>query len=430
MSSETTSSNNHPIYYNAESLQAVSDNGLNSAEAITNATEAITRAIDINDKLDPKEKKEIKEWMKNKKELRIIATGKTGAGKSSLLNCFVGAEMFQEGADLDPCTVVVDQKHRDLDGIRVVAWDCPGLQDGLDNEEEYLRDLAEKTERNVDLMLYCIDMSTTRATDLRVHGSAIKKLTEILGPGVWSNTVIALTFGNLYMARLQTTKPGINGEELVKEFQKQIDLWKTKLQEALSDVGVPDILVNALPFCPAGYYTTPHLPGYPLWASHMWMTMLLAVKEYAQPLPIMLNVRRLREKSELSDECFLLPPQDQPIFFSQPLPYYSLPTDYNIPNDSATQEGIKLGATIGAGALGSVGASTGVVAGVIAGVGVGVAAGTTAGGIVGGILVGALTFGAGTAAGVAIGAGLGLGIGLATGMLIDLHRRRKQKKDE
>lgn len=415
MSSDTTSSMaaDHPIYSNTE-FQVDSDGGIDT-------TEAITRAIDINDNLKPEEKTEIKEWIKSKKELRIIVTGKTGAGKSSLLNCFVGTKLFNEGDDLDPCTLVVDQHKCERDGITVIAWDCPGLQDGTDNEEEYLKDLVEKTERNIDLMIYCVDMSATRATDLRVHGSAIQKLTEILGPGVWSNTVIALTFANLYETRIKTIKPGIKGEVLDTEFKKQIDLWKAKLQQALSEVGVSDFIINALPVCPAGYYTIPHLPGHPLWASQMWVTMLCAVKEYAQPLPLILNVERFREKIELSDEHFLLPPEEQPIFISEQLPCYS-----SLNDNSEVATG---GALVGATTLGAASGGLAFVGGVIAGVTVGVAAGTTAGGVVGGIIAGAATFGVGTALGIALGAGIGAGIGIATNMLINLYRRRKQNQN-
>ena len=403
----------HAIYKNA--LQAVSDSGVTS-------TEAIIRAIDTNDNLSPEEKTEIKEWIMNKKELRIITTGKTGAGKSSLLNCFVGANLFKEGGDLDPCTMVVDQHECTKDGIHVIAWDCPGLQDGLDNEEEYLRDLAEKTERNVDLMLYCMDMSATRATELRMHGSAIQKLTEILGPGVWSNTVIALTFANLYEARLQATMPGIKEDEMVREFEKQINLWKTKLQQALRGVGVPDDVISALPVFPAGYHTTPHLPGYPLWASHMWMTMLFAIKEYAQPLPIMLSVGRFREKIELNEEHFRLPPEQQLIFISESkLPHRGLSINCN---ESAADNVTVFGSVVRTSVVGSSGIGPGVATGVAAaGVGAGVVAGTAAGSI-----VGAATFGVGAGVGMVIGAGVGLGVGVASGMIIDIYRRRIQRK--
>ena len=391
--------NDHPIYSNAECPQAVSDSGLN-------VIEAITRAIDLNDELKSEEKMEMKEWIKRKKELRIIVTGKTGAGKSTLLNCFIGTKFFEEGDDLDPCTKTVEVYRCARDGISIIAWDCPGLQDGTDNEEEYLKDLVEKTEKNVDLMVYCVDMSSIRSTDLRVHGSAMQKLTKILGPGVWSNAIIALTFANLYETRITTKQPTISRENLSIEFNKRIDLWKEKLQEALREVGVPDITINSLPVCPAGYFTIPHLPGYQLWASQMWVTMLCAVKEYAQPLPIILNVGRFQDKSELSDDDFALPPEQQPIFISQP-DYNSLDSN----NEAVIRGTNTVPATTNPALVPPL---------------VGITAGTTAGGVVGGIIVGAATLGVNAALGVLLGASIGAGIGIATNTLINLYRRRTQ----
>ena len=408
------SSDDHPIYSNTESFQAVPDHGLDT-------TEAIARAID---KLKSEEKTEIKKWIKRKKELRIMVTGKTGAGKSSLLNCFIGKKFFKEGNDLDPCTQTVDEYRCEIGGIAVIAWDCPGLQDGTNNEKEYLKDLVKKTEKNVDLMLYCVDMSTTRATDLRVHGSAMQKLTEILGPGVWSNTVVVLTFANLYETRIKTTNPKIDSNELLNNFMKQIDLWKEKLQQALGGVGVPDVTINSLPICPAGYFTIPHLPGYQLWASHMWVTMLCAVKEYAQPLPIMLNVGRFREKATLNDKHFTLPPEEQPIFISEAFPDYAL-LDY-----SQLQEAAKEGAEIGVYTAAVTGTGIEIPGGAIAGTAVGITAGTTAGAVVGGIVAGAATLGADAALGVVLGASIGAGIGIATSALISLYHRCKQRNTQ
>ena len=330
MSSE--SSDSHAIYSNNEASPVVTNTGINIAEAIATALDGISS-------LKPEE---IKEWIKNKKELRIIVTGKTGTGKSSLLNSFIGYKLFKEGGDLDPHTKVVDQRVCEMDGIRVIAWDCPGLQDGTDNEDEYLKDLVEKTKRNVDLMLYCADMSVVRA-DLWVHESAIQKLTEILGLEVWRNTVIALTFANQYETRLRTNNPKITEEALVQKFAERIDVLKTKLQAALPKVGVTDDVVKTLPVFPAGYHTTPHLPGHPLWASRMRVTMLYVVKEHAKPLPIKLNMNRFKDIAELSDEQFNLnlPPEEQYVFVSAPFH-----DEANIKGVTAAGVGVKVGAVV------------------------------------------------------------------------------------
>ena len=113
------------------------------------------------------------------------------------------------------------------------------------------------------------------------------------------------------------------------------------------------------------------------------MTVLFALKECAQPLPIMLNVKRLWARSdyELSDEYFLLPPEEQPIFISGSL------QNYEFQADSAKIGGI-FSDTIGIDAGSSVGSFTGAAAGVAAGIGAGVAAGTTAGSIFGSLVIG------------------------------------------
>ena len=84
---------------------------------------------------------------------------------------------------------------------------------------------------------------------------------QISGTLMYSNNLgsLVLYSSDIVLARLQTTKPGIKGEGLVEEFKKRVDLWKVKFQQALCDVGVPDTLINALPICPAGYYTIHHI---------------------------------------------------------------------------------------------------------------------------------------------------------------------------
>ena len=62
----------------------------NNLEIILSALDSITHEF-----LDPNEKEEIKKFIESRKELRILAIGKTGAGKSSLLNGFIGDVVFK-----------------------------------------------------------------------------------------------------------------------------------------------------------------------------------------------------------------------------------------------------------------------------------------------------------------------------------------------
>lgn len=153
---------------------------------------------------DTADDEEFSEWAGLRRSLRIVVTGKTGAGKSTLLNGFVGENThpFEEGHGLDPGTLEVKQHTFTKHNVDVTVWDCPGLQDGTENDEVYLQDLKKKTGGDIDVMLYCISMEETRI-DRRRHGIAMQNLTEVFGRGVWRHTVVVLTFANRIVNRLK-----------------------------------------------------------------------------------------------------------------------------------------------------------------------------------------------------------------------------------
>ena len=142
------------------------DAQIESVEASGDHHESITQP-DANDSASfggDDEAREFKEWEALPRSLRIVVTGKTGAGKSTLLNGFVGgkAHPFGEGDELDAGTLEVKQHTFKKHNVEVTVWDCPGFQDGTDNEEAYLEDLKKKTNGDIDVMLYCISMEDTR----------------------------------------------------------------------------------------------------------------------------------------------------------------------------------------------------------------------------------------------------------------------------
>ena len=138
------------------------------------------------------------EWIASKlqKKLNILITGKTGVGKSRLVNALVGKYVAKEGDDKQSCTAVETPYVADIEGIEVVIWDSRGLQDGTDNDEDYLNSLKDINLESggFDIVIYCHKMDDTRFR--RDDKDAIRMLTSSFGKDLWKKTVVALTFAN------------------------------------------------------------------------------------------------------------------------------------------------------------------------------------------------------------------------------------------
>ena len=237
---------------------------------------------------------EFKDWVGLKRSLRIVVTGKTGAGKSTLLNGFVGGEVcpYKEVEGFDPQTHYVKQHTFVKCNVEVTVWDCPGLQDGTSNEELYLQDLEDKTNGGIDVMLYCISMKDAKF-DQECHGTAMLKLTLVLGKCIWNHTVIVLTFANHVVHKLK--RRGCS--DLDEQFGQKVKQWKDKIQQLMYEIKCTDEHTNTIEkiqVVPAGY-KNPSLPGYKFWLSSLWIEIFEALKtQQAKAAALTLNKHRFR----------------------------------------------------------------------------------------------------------------------------------------
>ena len=71
--------------------------------------------------------------------MNMLVTGMTGIGKSSLINGIIGKNIMAEGRDtLDRRTFTVQAFSFKYHNVDITIWESQGLQDGLENEEEYI----------------------------------------------------------------------------------------------------------------------------------------------------------------------------------------------------------------------------------------------------------------------------------------------------
>ena len=182
-------------------------------------------------------------------KFEILVCGRTGVGKSSLINSLIGCVLCPVSDpgdvenDFKPVTKEVIKYSFKHDGSIITIWDSPGLQDGTDNEAEYLQDMYDKCQ-NVDLVIYCIEMTIPRWTLSEIKATQL--LTKTFGISFWEKTVIVLTKANAV-----AILPKHRGNE--RKYHNRIyDNIQIRFQKQLEEEKVSHDVAIGIPFVCAG----------------------------------------------------------------------------------------------------------------------------------------------------------------------------------
>ena len=182
----------------------------------------------------------------------IALAGKSGVGKSTMINNFLGLEGDQRcvtGDDADPTTreVKICSSTRHDNEITIV--DTPGLG-GLKRSEvkKILKNISKSTEETADILLYCISLHPSGrigAADVEI----ISTLTKAYGPEIWSRTILALTFAN---ERSRLTEEAYKRliEGYARNFQsalRQANIFDVQVRSILAGEEVPKGTIPAVP---------------------------------------------------------------------------------------------------------------------------------------------------------------------------------------
>ena len=227
-----------------------------------------------------------------------MITGKTGSGKTTLINTLIGKKVGEEGDDLDRMTATVEPKELTCEGTLVKIWDTPGLQDGTNDEDRYLQEMKENCS-DCNLYIYCLCMRQTRfeASEIR----AIQKLTETFGKDFWAKVLFVLTFANEVEASCPI------GSDKERFFTEKMKAWHTKLVHRLKECGVKEEVADKIEVIPAGYskplMSLPNpwkLPGIPNWFHKFWYKCAETMDEKGIPVLIKIIIQRFKSPKEIS----------------------------------------------------------------------------------------------------------------------------------
>ena len=182
----------------------------------------------------------------------IALAGKSGVGKSTMINNFLGLEGEQRcatGDDADPTTREVKICSNTKYDTEVTIVDTPGLG-GLKRREvkKILKNISKSTDETADILLYCISLHPSGrigAADAEI----ISTLTKTYGPEIWSRTILALTFAN---ERSKLTEEAYKRliEGYAKNFQSALrtaNIFDVQVQSILAGEEVPKGTIPAVP---------------------------------------------------------------------------------------------------------------------------------------------------------------------------------------
>ena len=236
-------------------------------------------------------------WKSNDhKELRLLVTGKTGEGKSTLVNGLLGADVAKEGAGFERCTTEVTEYKAEPHGVPVTVFDSPGLQDTTEKEDVYLKDMRKKCQ-NLSLVLYCMKMTNNRLKD--EDTLAIIKLTKVFGEDFWKHAIIVLTFANKEDVERRDDRDEDEGPEphwdddaawkvlKKKRFAGRLKKWEDGLYKFfIEKVGMSREIAERILIVPAGDHRETRQNREPLrlpdredWFHDIWVACALRVKE-------------------------------------------------------------------------------------------------------------------------------------------------------
>lgn len=231
----------------------------------------------------------LKSYLESARSLGVLVAGKTGVGKSSLINSLIGgAQLAEEGSSVRSVSrniisyttsfnTPVPSKENEV--TTLTAWDSPGFGDIFISEKDREVRLSELRFAidKADVFLYCFKI-TERITGDDADG--IVKITKALDSSIWKKAVFALTFANEIQIP-KNDKRSVN--QLPQYLTEKVEEWKQIIYDVLkTKAEVPEDILRDISVVPVGYLAD-NPPDRSEWYTPFWMELFKKTRETGKP---------------------------------------------------------------------------------------------------------------------------------------------------
>ena len=154
------------------------------------------------------------------REIVIVVGGKSGTGKSTLIDNFLTLDSSKAAeARIQPTSVTdnVRTYKGEVSGVLVHAVGLHACRHNRDKEKNVIAALSHNTESKADILIYC--MSLTQRLD-SIDERNIATLNRAFGKKLWANAILVLTHAD---SVLEDEDNADNLDEIVQGFTKELE---------------------------------------------------------------------------------------------------------------------------------------------------------------------------------------------------------------